>query len=419
VTSTADLETLEALFAEREPIVRAFLPEDPEDHRFERLRREMDELSRRWPDPAQRPPLYGVPVGVKDIFHVDGFTTRAGSRLPPEVLQGPEAASVTALREAGALILGKTVSTEFAYFAPGPTRNPWNPEHTPGGSSSGSAAAVGAGYCPLALGSQTIGSILRPAAFCGAVGFKPSYERISREGVIPLAPSFDHVGIFTPDVAGAERAAAVLCRGWRAFSREGRPRLGVPEGPYLERALKDGLAHFRDTCYRLAAAGYEIVPVPALADFDAVRERHLRVFAAEAARVHRDWFPRFRDLYDHRTAELIERGQAISESQIARDLRNIKELRTELTAPMDQNGLGLWISPPALGAAPHGLDSTGDPVMNVPWTQAGMPAVSLPAGRNPEGLPMGLQVAARFGQDEELLAAARGLEALLGELLRP
>lgn len=407
------LEKLEALFAEREPAVRAFLPEHPEDSRFERLRRERDELSRRWPDPENRPPLFGVPVGVKDIFRVDGFVTRAGSCLPPEVLQGPEAASVTALRKAGALILGKTVSTEFAYFAPGPTRNPWNPEHTPGGSSSGSAAAVGAGLCPLALGSQTIGSILRPAAFCGAVGFKPSYERISREGVIPLAPSFDHVGIFTPDVAGAERAAAVLCRDWRASSPNGKPRLGVPEGPYLERASEEGLAHFRDTCRRLAAAGYEIVPVPALTDFDDVMERHRRIFAAEAARVHRDWFPRFRDLYDRRTAELIERGQAIGDDQLARDLRTRDGLRTELTALMDRHGLGLWISLPAPGAAPRGLGSTGAPVMNVPWTQAGMPAISLPAGRNPAGLPMGLQVAARFGQDEELLAAARGLEEAL------
>jgi Asp-tRNA(Asn)/Glu-tRNA(Gln) amidotransferase A subunit family amidase len=404
------LTDLEARFAEREPEVRAFLPEED---RFERLRRDVEELERRWPDPAARPPLFGVPVGVKDIFHVDGFVTHAGSRLPAEELQGPEAASVTALREAGALILGKTVSTEFAYFAPGPTRNPWNPEHTPGGSSSGSAAAVGAGLCPLALGSQTIGSILRPAAFCGAVGFKPSYGRIPRDGVIPLAPSFDHVGTFTPDVAGAERAAAVLCRDWRAVAPADRPRLGVPQGPYLERVPAEGLAHFRETCRRLAAAGYELVAVPALEDFDEVRERHLRIVAAEAARAHRDWFPRYRDLYDRRTVELLERGLAVAEDQLARDLPACADLRAELAASMDREGLGLWISPPALGAAPRGLESTGDPVMNIPWTQAGMPALSLPAGRNAQGLPMGLQVAARFGEDEELLAAARGLEEAL------
>ena len=405
-----DVDRLESLFAEREPEVLAFLPEEG---RFERLRREAAALEARWPDPERRPALFGVPVGVKDIFHVDGFETRGGSRLPPEVLRGPEAASVTALREAGVLILGKAVSTEFAYFAPGPTRNPWNPEHTPGGSSSGSAAAVGAGLCPLALGTQTIGSILRPAAFCSVVGFKPSYERISRDGVIPLAPSFDHIGFFTPDAAGACRAAAVLCRDWRPGSPGRKPRLGVPEGPYLDRASGEGLVHFRDVCHRLTSAGYDVEPVPALLDFDEIMERHYRVFAAEAARVHRDWFARYGDLYDRRTADLIRRGQQVPDNQLANDLGGREELRNVLTAQMAERGIDLWISPPALGAAPRGLDSTGDPVMNVPWTHAGMPAVNLPAGRNSSGLPMGLQVAARWWADEDLLAWAEDLETAL------
>ncbi|HEX4962639.1 MAG TPA: amidase [Thermoanaerobaculia bacterium] len=404
------MNDLERLFAEREPEVRAFLPEEG---RFERLRREEEALQARWPDPARRPPLFGVPVGVKDIFHVDGFETRAGSRLPPEVLQGPEAACVTALREAGALILGKSVSTEFAFFAPGPTRNPWNPEHTPGGSSSGSAAAVGAGLCPLALGTQTIGSVIRPAAFCGAVGFKPSYERISREGIIPLASSLDHVGFFTPNVAGAARAAAVLCRDWRSVKVGGRPRLGVPEGPYLERASGEGLVHFRQVCHRLAEAGYEVVPVPALQDFGEIVERHYRIVSAEAARVHRDWFARFGDLYAPKTVDLIRRGQVVTDDELAAALDGREELRDVLTGLMNDHGLDLWISPPALGAAPRGLDSTGDPVMNVPWSQAGMPAVCLPAGRNAAGLPLGLQVAARWWADEALLAWAAGLEDAL------
>jgi Asp-tRNA(Asn)/Glu-tRNA(Gln) amidotransferase A subunit family amidase len=406
------LDRLEAHFAEREPGLRAFLPEEG---RFDRLRREERELQARWPDAEDRPPLFGLPVGVKDVFHADGFETRGGSRLPPEVLAGPEAPSVTALKEAGALILGKTVSTEFAYFAPGPTRNPRNPEHTPGGSSSGSAAAVAAGLCPLALGTQTIGSILRPAAFCGVVGFKPSYERISREGMIPLAPSFDHVGFFTPDVRGAARAAALLCRVWRPETPPRRPRLGIPEGPYLERAVGEGRSHFREVCGRLAAAGFPVESVPALPDFAAVVEWHHGVVAAEAARVHRDWFDRFGDLYDPRTAELIQRGREIPDEQLARYRHGREELRNALTALMDEHRIDLWISPPALGAAPRGLDSTGNPVMNIPWTHAGMPAICLPAGRNAEGLPLGLQVAARWWADEELLAWARELE----EALRP
>ncbi|HEX7180489.1 MAG TPA: amidase [Thermoanaerobaculia bacterium] len=405
-----DLDRLAALFAEREPAVRAFVPEEG---RFERLRRDAEALRSRWPEPSDRPPLFGVPAGVKDIFHVDGFETRAGSRLPLEALRGNEAPSVTALKGAGALILGKTVSTEFAYFAPGPTRNPWNPEHTPGGSSSGSAAAVAAGLCPLALGTQTVGSIIRPAAFCGAVGYKPSYERISRDGVIPLAPSFDHVGLFAPDIETAERAAAVLVQGWRHASPERRPRLGVPEGAYLNRAAGEGLVHFREVCHRLARAGYDVEPVPALEDFDEIVERHYRIFAAEAARVHQEWFVRYGSLYDHRTVELIRRGQKVADGQLDRDLTERAGLRDALAARMDERGLDLWLSPPALGAAPRGLDSTGDPVMSIPWTHAGMPAVCLPAGRNVAGLPLGLQAAARFGADEELLAWAHGLEGAL------
>jgi len=406
----SDLDRLEALFAEREPEIQAFLPEEG---RFARLRREAAALEEHWPGPWPQPPFFGVPVGVKDIFHADGFATRGGSRLPPEVLAGPEAASVTALKAAGALIVGKAVSTEFAFFAPGPTHNPWNLEHTPGGSSSGSAAAVAAGLCPLALGTQTIGSIMRPAAFCGVVGFKPSYERISREGVIPLAPSFDHIGFFTPDVAGAEDAAAVLCRVWRPAVPPRRPRVGVPEGPYLERAAGEGLVHFREVCRRLAAAGYEVVALPALEDFSELAERHFRIVAAEAARVHRDWFARFGKLYHRKTVELIERGQPVTDEQLARDLESREELRQTLASSMDAHGIDLWLSPPALGPAPRGLDSTGDPVMNIPWTHAGMPVICLPAGRNAAGLPLGLQVAARWWADEHLLAWARELESVL------
>ena len=188
--------------------------------RFDRLRREASDLLRRYPDPMARPPLFGALVGVKDIFHVDGFVTRAGSELPPELFAGPEASCVTALRAAGALILGKTVTTQFAYFAPGPTRHPLSTTlgetRTPGGSSSGSAAAVAAGFAPLALGTQTIGSIIRPAAFCGVVGFKPSFGRVATDGVIPLSPSADTVGWLAATLEVAVRSASFGRGGWRA-----------------------------------------------------------------------------------------------------------------------------------------------------------------------------------------------------------
>lgn len=397
---------------EREPEIHALVPEPG---RRERLAREARELAARWPDPEARPALYGVLVGVKDIFHVEGFETRAGSRLPPKELRGKEGPAVKSLRQAGALFLGKTVSTEFAYFGPGPTRNPHNLEHTPGGSSSGSAAAVAAGYCPLALGTQTIGSIIRPAAYCGVVGFKPSYGRVSNEGVIPLAPSFDHVGVFAPDVRTAERGVAALLAPWHTAHPGRRPRLGIPEGPYLETARGEGLDHFRGVCRRLADASYDVVSVPALADFSEVADRQRRAVAAEAARVHRDWYARYGSLYHPKTVELIERGQQVRDEQLDRDLAQREVLRAQLAALMDEHSLDLWLSPPAPGAAPHGLGSTGDPVMNIPWTQAGMPALCVPAGRNGQGLPMGLQIAGRFGKDEEVLAWGRGIaEAVAG-----
>ena len=405
----ADLDALLTRISERDPGLQAFLPEAD---RASRLHRDAEALFARWPRPEERPPLFGLPVGVKDIFRVDGLPTGAGSRLPPEELAGREAEAVTLLRQAGALVLGKTVSTEFAYFSPGPTRNPHQPEHTPGGSSSGSAAAVAAGLCPLALGTQTIGSLLRPAAYCGVVGFKPTFGRISAAGAIPLAPSCDHVGFFTADLTAAPRAASVLCADWRPERAKpgARPRLAIPEGPYLESAAPEGLAGFRAACARLTAAGFTVEPVAALADFPAVAARHKRIVAAEAARVHARWFGRFGDLYSPQMRELILTGQAVSEADLDAALAGRSALRRELAELLDRRGLDLWISPPAQGPAPRGLDSTGDPVMNIPWTHAGLPALSLPVGRNAAGLPLGLQLAGRWLEDEILLAAAAEVE---------
>jgi len=404
------LDRLEDRFRDREPSLQAFLPEDG---RFERLHREADALLAQYPDPKSRPELFGVPIGVKDIFHVDGFPTRAGSRLSPEELRGPEAVSVTLLKQAGALVLGKTVSTEFAYFAPGPTRNPHHPERTPGGSSSGSAAAVAAELVPLALGTQTIGSIVRPAAFCGVVGFKCSYGRISAEGVIPLAPSLDHVGTLTPDVRGAAVAARLLCPDWRTPAPRRRLVLGVPEGPFLARPSEEGRAHFHASCERLTQAGFEIWSMPAMPDFEEIETRHRRLVAAEAAKVHEEWFRRFRGLYAAQTADLIKLGQTVSSAELEEDRAGREKLRGELTASMDAHGIDLWLSPAALGPAPRGLASTGDPIMNLPWTYAGMPTLGIPAGLSIERLPMGIQVTGRFWADEELLAWGAEIERAL------
>lgn len=407
----AYLDELETRFKEREPEILAFLPEPG---RFDRLRHEAASLLAHYPDPDGRPPLFGVPVGVKDIFHVGGFITQAGSQLPPEQLQGREATSVFLLRQAGALVLGKTVTTEFAYFAPGPTRNPHNPAHTPGGSSSGSAAAVGAGLAPLALGTQTIGSINRPAAFCGVVGYKPSYDRISRAGVIPLAESLDHIGLFAPSVAGLDTAAGLLCARWQPATVTGKPVLGIPEeGPYLARTSAEGLNHFRAVCDRLAAAGLPVKTVPALADFDEIVARHNQLVAAEAAQVHATWFAAYSELYHAKTADLIQRGQQVSEVDVEQARAGRLQLRQELTRLMEAYGLDLWLSPAAPGPAPRGLESTGDPVMNLPWTYSGLPTLTVPAGRSAAGLPLAIQLTGRWYEDEVMLAWAAEIETVV------
>lgn len=365
-------------------------------------------------DPADRPPLYGVPVGVKDIYHVDGLPTRAGSELPPEVLAGPEAAVVTALRDAGALVLGKTVTAEFAHFEPGPTRNPHDTSRTPGGSSSGSAAAVAAGVCPLALGTQTIGSVIRPAAFCGIVGFKPTFGRVSTAGVIPLSESVDHVGWFTQDVEGATLVAAVLCDDWRTLATPStRPTLGVPEGSYLDQASSAARDAFTDHVDRLSEAGYEVVRVDVLADIDSINDRHERLVAADAALAHEARFSEYGDRYAAATRELIADGMDVTAREIARARRSRGELRERLAARMDEAGIDLWIAPAAPGPAPRGIDTTGDPVMNLPWTHAGLPTVGVPASYTDDGLPLGVQIAGRFGADEDVLGWARGIDRVL------
>ncbi|MBM3181646.1 MAG: amidase [Chloroflexi bacterium] len=418
------ISNLQFLFEEREPSVLSFIPEE---NRFERLRKDAEELVSRFPDSKNRPPLFGLLVGVKDIFRMDGFKTQAGSRLPSAELQGKEAESVTRLKNAGALILGKTVTTEFAYFTPGPTRNPHNPAHTPGGSSSGSAAAVGAGLCPLALGTQTIGSLIRPAAFCGVVGFKPTYERLSRDGVIPLSPSLDHIGFFTPDVETAKKVASVLMENWRIRdwtlrqaqrggleTGDSRPVLGIPEGPYLESASGEGLAHFENVC-KLLSTHYQIRRVRVMDDYQVIRSRHDVIMSFDAANVHKEWFSRHEILYSSKFSDLIKRGQRITNSQLQTALQARESFRNQITQTMTAHNIDLWICPPAIGPAPKGLDSTGDPVMCLPWTQIGSPAINLPAGKSDDGLPMGLQVIGKWNMDEELLAWAEDLEKIVSK----
>ena len=390
--------------------IQAFMPEEG---RCARLAAEAHRIAQQWPAAASRRPLFGVPVGIKDVFHVDGLPTTAGSALPPDVLAGQEAVAVRRLRTAGALIAGKTVTTEFAMFAPGQTRNPRNLEHTPGGSSSGSAAAVAAGLVPLALGTQTIASVIRPAAYCGVAGFRPARGRIPADGVIPFAPSLDVVGCFAADLAGLSRAAAVLCDDWQPpAGPDARPVLGIPAGPYLERASPAALAAFAAHAESLAAAGYAVHQVAALADIDEIEELLIVISRFEAARTHSRWFERYGELYQAGTAAIIEHGRTVTASEYAGALAGAARVALHLAADAERAGIDAWITPAATGPAPRGLASTGDPVMCFPWSLAGLPALTLPAGLV-AGLPVGLQVVAATSTDEMLLAWATGLEAAL------
>jgi Asp-tRNA(Asn)/Glu-tRNA(Gln) amidotransferase A subunit family amidase len=385
----------------------------PEPGRRARLAAQARQIAARWPASGSSPALYALPVGVKDVIRVDGLPTTAGSALPPHVLAGDEAEAVRRLRAAGALIAGKTVTTEFAMFSPGPTGNPRAPRHTPGGSSSGSAAAVAAGLVPLALGTQTIASVIRPAAYCGVAGFRPTHGRIPASGVIPFAPSLDVVGCFAADAAGLARAAAVLCDDWQAVAEQSQPVLGIPAGRYLERASRAALAAFARHVAALSAAGYVVREVPALDDMAEVERLLTTISRYEAAQVHARWFEQYGDLYRPATAALIRAGQAITASEHARGQAGAGALSQRLAAAAAAAGIEAWLTPAATGPAPAGLASTGDPVMSMPWSLAGLPAVALPASLL-DGLPVGVQVVAAVGgADEALLRWATGLESAL------
>ncbi|HLZ81678.1 MAG TPA: amidase [Ktedonobacteraceae bacterium] len=389
-----------------EPQIHALLPEPG---RRERLLAEARALQKRFPDPASRPALYGILVGVKDVFNADGFPTRAGSQLPPSLFAGTEAACVSALRAAGAIMLGKTVSTEFAWVEPGPTRNPHNAAHTPGGSSSGSAAAVAAGFCPLALGTQTVGSVIRPAAFCGIVGYKASYGRISTDGLVFFSPSLDTIGYFTQDVAGAALVASLLCKDWSPTDIKRLPILGVPDGPYLAQASPEGLVAFEGHVSALEKAGYTIRRVKAMSDIAAINQRNRQLMFAEMARVHATWFSQYESLYRPRTTAAIREGQAVDNETLTVAQMGRFLVRAKFQVLMSQNGIDLWLAPAATGPAPEGIISTGDPLMNLPWTHAGLPVITLPAGKAANGLPLGLQCVADFMADEKLVVWAEDI----------
>ena len=378
-----------------------------------------------------RGPLHGVPVGVKDIFHVAGLPTRAGSRVY-QVIPTEDATTVARLRQAGAVILGKTHTTEFALADPAPTRNPWNPAHTPGGSSSGSAAGVASGMMPAALGTQTAGSVLRPASFCGIVGFKPTWGRVSRHGILPLAWSLDHLGTLTRTVEDAALLLGVMAGpdgrdaacpdvpvpDYPGALRDPRPpTIGLVGDIYPERVSEDARQRLAATALRLELAGAELEKLRLPAEFAAALDAHHLIMTAEASGVHLagvreragDYGPRLRLTVE--TGALIPAPAYLRAQQVRRAVRRA-------VLPLFEHADCLLV-PAAAGAAPAGLDSTGDPAFNAPWSLLGLPAISLPAGLDGEGLPLGVQLVAPPWQEARLLAVAAWCEHVLGPAPAP
>jgi Asp-tRNA(Asn)/Glu-tRNA(Gln) amidotransferase A subunit family amidase len=368
-------------------------------------------------------PLHGVPVGLKDIIDTADMPTENGTVLHKGRTPRDDAAVVRMLRAAGAVILGKTVTTECAYFNPGKTRNPHNSEHTPGGSSSGSAAAVGAGMVPLALGSQTAGSVIRPAAFCGAYGFKPTHGLIPRSGILQLSRTLDHVGLFARSVEDLSLLLEQL-QGYDELDPDIRPRariafqqisneepplepmLAFIKTPHWARTDADTKDAFQELIETLGKQVEEVELFPSATE---AWDWHRTIMEAEmAANLEPLWLAGKEQLSE-KLRGLIERGREVRAVDHQRALRRIAPTLESLDELFMQRYDAI-LTPPALGTAPKGLGSTGDPVFCSVWTLLGMPAITLPLMQGENGLPLGVQLVGRKGYDARLLRTARWLE---------
>lgn len=356
----------------------------------------------------ERGPLHGVPVGVKDIIDIAGMPTRCGSDITPETAVSASAACVTRLEELGAVMLGKTVTTEFAYFAPGPTRNPRNLEHSPGGSSSGSAAAVAAGVVPLAIGTQTAGSLTRPAAFCGVAGMVLAHGTVDLAGVEGLSESLDSLGILTADVTDLRHVYEAFTGDRLVTPTKVDVRLwhGSGLGP-VEPAMAAAVRTAGDL---LVAAGAAVVDLDWDDHVETLVDDHQTIMSFEATQSRPDLLAQL-DRLSQPLVELLEAGRAVTES----DYRS-SVIRRDISHGVLTEVLGdgaVIVGPAATGAAPHGLGATGSPILSRPWQALGLAAVTVPGARDEHGMPLGLQVIGLPGQESEIFATAQLLEAAL------
>jgi Asp-tRNA(Asn)/Glu-tRNA(Gln) amidotransferase A subunit family amidase len=371
--------------------------------------RELDPSIHAWVQVSPQKPtgngkLAGIPFGAKDIIETRGLATEYGSPIYKGRIGTTDASIISDLRRRGAILLGKTVTTAFAYFTPGPTRNPRDLAHTPGGSSSGSAAAVAAGMVPFCIGEQTVGSILRPASYCGVTGFKATYNLLPMDGVFPLSKSLDTLGFFT-------HTPADMLLLWQALGHPiGHAEnlvLGAPDSvpdaePVMQAAFASALSTLRN-------AGVSIQSIDIAAILAPVADAARTVMFYEGARFHKQRYAEYGNLLDS-LADLVREGLEIPDARYDEAKQSIADGRTQMAKIYKSTPIILV--PAATGPAPLGLASTGDPKMNRPWTALGTPAISIPLPV-PTGLPLGLQLTAENGQDARLLQTAVRLHKIL------
>ena len=428
LSSVALAESLLNRIQRLDPALKAWVTIDRDDVLSQAADRDQ-ELRGKGP----RGPLHGIPIGLKDIIYTAGMKTTAGSKVYADFVPDYDATSVTRLKEAGAIILGKAVTTEFANADPSRTQNPWNAAHTPGGSSSGPAVAVASRMCPGALGSQTAGSVCRPASYNGVVGLKPTYGRISAHGVIPLAWSFDTVGVITRTVEDSAILLSVLAwhdandpssapepvPDYRASLSDlsSAPIIGLVRQFFLEECDADVAKNAEEAAQRLAVAGARVQEVSLPDSFSNCIAAHRVIMNVECASFHEELFKERRAEYGPVLTGTIETGMvtpAVRYVEAQRLRRRFKDDMSNLAGEVD-----VLLTPTASAPAPRDLNTTGDMSFQSPWTFVGLPTISIPSGLSSTGLPLGLQLIGRPFDESRLLAVARWCEETLGVELTP
>ena len=376
--------------------------------------------------------LHGVPIGLKDIYYTAGVPTTACSKVYADFVPTYDATSVVLLKQAGAIVLGKTVTTEFACMDPSPTLNPWNPAHTPGGSSSGSAVAVATGMCAIAMGSQTVGSVLRPASYNGVVGFKPTYGRVSRHGVIPVSWSLDHVGWMARTVEDAAILLQIMAgpdtEDPIASHREvpdylvglespQKPRIGLLRGFFQDNADEETRQHLSEVVERLSRAGATVEELALPDSINTAMEDQLTIMAVEGASFHQPMYERQAQDYQPRLREMLRRGLETDAVTYSRALERRQRFIIEMEIVAEKADVLLTPSTPSPALAD--LTNTGNTIFQGPWTSCGLPAITVPSGLAASGLPFGIQLIDSPFQETRLLAAASWCESVLDVHLSP